>query len=121
MSTYATHEFDLEELRRRIEARDAAAQLDMFADDAEVVIVDATHPPSTPQRMAGRDAIKAYLDDLCARDMTHKVQHAMAADDHAAFMVACRYADDTRVQCATLLDVHDGHITRQEVVQAWDA
>lgn len=111
---------DLDALRRAVESRDAAAQAAMFADDATVTMVDHDHPPSSPQRLQGRAAIRAMLDDVCSRDMTHRVTHALASPDGVAYTVACRYADGMRVEVALVADVRDGMITHQEGVQAWD-
>lgn len=112
---------DLDALRRAIESRDAAAQAEMFADDATVTMIDHDHPPSSPQTIQGRAAIRAMLDDVCSRDMTHRVTHALAGPGGAAYTIECRYADGTRVEVAAMLDVRDGLITHQEGVQAWDA
>jgi hypothetical protein len=113
-------QLDTAALRRAIESRDAATQAAMFAPDAEVVMVDKDHPPSDPLHVAGTDAIRAMLDDVCSRDMTHEVTHMVSDPSSAAYTVACRYADGTRVFCAVMLDVQGGRITREEGVQAWD-
>jgi len=119
MSTTA-QQLDLDALRRAIESRDAAAQAAMFADDAEMVVVDKDHPPSDPQRLVGIDAIRAAIEDVCARDMTHEVTRAIATPEGAAYALQCRYPDGTRVSCAALLETRGGKIVRQEGVQAWD-
>lgn len=111
---------DMKALRRAIESRDAAAQAAMFADDATVSMVDHDHPPSSPHRLQGRAAIRSMLDDVCSRDMTHRVTHALASPDGVAYTVECRYADGMRVEVAMLADVRNGMITHQEGVQAWD-
>jgi ketosteroid isomerase-like protein len=115
-----TQQFDLDALRRAIESRDAAAQVAMFADDAEIVTVDKQHPPSNPLRAQGIDAIRALIEDVCARDMTHELTRTVSGPDGAAFVLQCRYPDGTRVFCATLLELRDGKIVRQEGAQAWD-
>ena len=119
MST-TTQQLDLDALRRAIESRDAAAQVALFADDAEIVVVDKEHTPSNPQRVVGIDAIRAMIEDVCARDMTHEVTRAVAGPDGAAYTLRCRYPDGTRVFCATLLETRGGKIVRQEGAQAWD-
>lgn len=123
MSTTGTTsgQLDVEMLRRAIEARDAAAQVAMFAPDAELIMVDQAHPPSMPEEVRGTAAIRARLEDICARDMTHKVMRMVSGPGSAAYTVACRYADGTQVRSAMMLDVgDDGLIMRQEGVQAWD-
>lgn len=119
MST-TTDRLDLDELRRAIESRDAAAQLALYADDAELIVVDKDHPPSNPQRVQGIDAIRTVIEDVCARDMTHEVTNAVSDRERAAYTLTCRYPDGSRVFCATLLRLRDGKIVRQEGVQAWD-
>ncbi|MEA2479713.1 MAG: hypothetical protein QOJ07_1635 [Thermoleophilaceae bacterium] len=118
MST-ATH-FDTAALKRAIEERDASAQLAMFADDAEVTVVDKENPPSSPLRISGRDAIREYLEDVAGRDMTHRVHGLVADGDHAAYSIDCRYPDGSRVLCMAALELRDGRIARQSGVQAWD-
>jgi ketosteroid isomerase-like protein len=120
MSTSETARFDLDALRRAIEARDAGAQASMFADDADIRMVDKDNPPSSPREIRGRDAIAALFEDICNRDMTHEVQRALMSGDTAAFSEACQYADGTRVQLSTILDLRDGRIRHAEMVQAWD-
>lgn len=77
-------------LSRALEASDARALVDLYADDAQVRLVDRRNTPRTPLVLSGRAAIAAH------------------------------YADGTGVLCATLAELRDGKIVRQTVVQAWD-
>ena len=52
--------------------------------------------------------------------MTHAVQHTRQDDSGAAFTQACRYPDGTNVLCATVIELADGLIVHQTVVQVWD-
>lgn len=52
--------------------------------------------------------------------MTHKVDTTIADGDNLAFTQACDYPDGTKVFCAAMLELKDGQIARQTVVQAWD-
>lgn len=113
--------FDTEALRRGIEHRDADALLALYAPDAEYLVVDRDNPPSKPLSLRGRDAIGAYLRDVCGRDMTHRLTHVVADAEQAAFLQSCAYPDETRVLCAAVLELRDGRIVRQTGVQAWDA
>ena len=121
MSAVTTPAFDLDGLRRSIEARDAAAQAAAYAPDAVLTTIDATTGPSAPSVLRGRDAIAAMLDEICARDMTHEVVFAVQSGDRAAIAVACRYADGLRVHCSATLELRDGQIVAQTTTQAWDA
>lgn len=110
----------IETLRNAVAARDAAALIELYADGAHIRIVDRTHPPASPLDLRGRAAIATFLTDVYSRDMTHRIEQEVVADDRLAFTEACQYPDGTRVLCAALLDLHDGKIIRQVGVQAWD-
>ena len=121
MSTATTPAFDLDGLCRAIEARDAAAQAAAYAPGAVLTTIDATTGPSAPSVLRGRDAIRAMLGEVCARDMTHEVVFSVGSGDRAALAVACRYADGMRVHCSATLELRDGLIAAQTTTQAWDA
>jgi ketosteroid isomerase-like protein len=114
------HTFDLKSFTRAIEERDASAQLALYAEDAEVTLVDRVAQPRAPRVLRGREEIQAWIEDVCGRDMTHRVQHTVQDDGGAAFTEACRYPDGTGVMCATVLELDNGLVARQIGVQAWD-
>ncbi|MFE4462804.1 nuclear transport factor 2 family protein [Nocardia tengchongensis] len=114
-----TH-FDLEALRRGIEERDAARLVELYAEDAELRLVDLLHPPSNPKVLRGREQIGEYLDDVCARDMTHRVEHLTTEGDRIAFTENCEYPGGSRVLCLATLHVAGGYIVREVGVQVWD-
>jgi ketosteroid isomerase-like protein len=112
--------FDLDTFKQAIEERDASTQLAMYAEDAEVTLVDRLAQPSAPRVLRGRDEIRGWLEDVCGRDMTHRITHTVQDDGGVAYTEACRYPDGTAVLCAALLEVDNGQVTRQVGVQAWD-
>ena len=118
MST--TTSFDLERFARAAEQRDAATQLSMYGPDATVTIADKVSQPRSPRVLRTHDEIKAWLEDMYARDMTHSVQHTVKDDTGVAYTQACRYPDGTNVLCATVIGLDGGLISEQTVVQAWD-
>jgi ketosteroid isomerase-like protein len=118
MTTQTT--IDLGALSRAIEERDASSQLALYADDAEVRIVDRNHPPRSPQVLRGKDAIREWIEDVCSRDMTHQVNDTVGGQSRIAFTEDCTYPDGTKVLCSASADVSDGRIARQLVVQVWD-
>jgi SnoaL-like domain len=120
MSATTTTSFDLERFARATEERDASTQLSMYATDAAVSIADRITQPGSPRVLRGREQIKAWIEEVTARDMTHTVQHTVKDDHGAAFTVACRYPDGTNVLCATVLELQAGSIAGQTVVQVWD-
>jgi SnoaL-like protein len=116
-----TNGINVANLRRAIEARDAHTLSSFYADNAVVRIIDCDNPPSKPRELKGRGAIVAYYDDVCSRAMTHNVEAGLADGDRLAFTQTCAYPDGTRVFCAAMLELADGKISKQTVVQAWDA
>ena len=109
------------ELKRAIECRDAKALAALYADDALLQSIDHDNPPSRPRVLEGRQAIAAYYDDLCGRAMSHHVDSAVANSEALSFTQTCTYPDGAKVYCAAMLELKDGKIARQTVVQAWDS
>jgi ketosteroid isomerase-like protein len=111
---------DFERLRRGIEELDADLLTSLYAEDAEMVIVNRYTTPSSPKVLRGKDEITELLRDVCGRAMTHRVENEVVGEDRVAFNEACEYEDGTRVLAATTLEVRDGEIVRQVNVEAWD-
>jgi ketosteroid isomerase-like protein len=107
-------------LKRAIEGRNAQALADMYADDAVMLVIDHDNPPSNPRRFTGKAAISSYFGDVCARDMAHLIENAIAAGNRLAFTQSCTYPDGTKVFCSAMLDLKSGKIAQQTVIQAWD-
>jgi ketosteroid isomerase-like protein len=107
-------------VRTALETSDAQAIINLFADDAELLVLDHLHPPSNPQVYRGKEAIAGYWSDVCDRQMTHTVERIIHEGDTLAYSEACRYPDGTRVQCIAFLDLVNGKIARQLGVQSWD-
>jgi SnoaL-like protein len=118
MSTITT--FDISRFTRAAEERDAATQLSMYGPEASVTIADKVTQPGSPRVLRTRDEIKAWLADLFGRDMTHSVTHRVSDANGAAYTLACQYPDGTNVLCATVIELDDGQISDQTVVQVWD-
>jgi hypothetical protein len=110
---------DFGTLRRAREQRDAELLLSLYADDAEVRVVDRSTPPGSPKVLRGEEA-SAYWRDICAREMTHHIEDEVIGAERLAFNEACEYPDGTKVLAAENLDVRDGKIIRELIVQAWD-
>jgi ketosteroid isomerase-like protein len=65
-------------LKRAIEGRKALALAGLYADDAVVQVIDRDNPPSKPRHLQGKSEIASYFEDVCGRDMTHKVDAGVA-------------------------------------------
>jgi hypothetical protein len=108
------------EIKRAIETRDGRALADFYADHAVTRIIDRNNPPSKPREIKGRSAIGSFWDDICGRAMTHRVDVSLSEGDRMAFTQACTYPDGAKVFCIALLELKDGLIVDQTIVQAWD-
>ena len=107
-------------LRAALEGSDGSALIGLYADDAELQVIDRVHQPSHPQVLRGKEAIAEYWNDVCGRALSHRVEHILASGDTLAYNEACAYPDGTAVRCIAMLELRDGLIVRQIGVQAWD-
>jgi len=123
MSTMpGTSKLDVKTLRRGIEERDAEIMRGLYAEDAQLTIVDQRDQPSHPLEITGSAAIGEFLDETCSRDMEHRLEQVILSPDgsYAAYLERCRYPDGTKVLSTSMLDLRDGRITKQTSLQAWD-
>jgi hypothetical protein len=107
-------------LKRAIEGRDSRALARFYATNALLRVIDRDNPPSRPNDIKGKKAIASYFNDVCGRDMTHKVEGGVTDGKRLAFTQRCAYPNGTKVFCSALLELKGGKIARQTVVQAWD-
>ena len=112
--------FDFEGLRRAIEESDGESLKSFYSEDAELYTVNRNTPPSSPNVIRGKEAITEYIEDVCGRDMTHRVEREVVGENRIAFNEACEYPDRIKVLGATTLEVRDGKIVQQVNVEAWD-
>lgn len=107
-------------IKRAIEGRDGEMLAGFYADDAVVRVIDRNNPPSRPREVRGKTAIATFWDDICGRNMSHEVAFSVAEGDQLAFSQACAYPDGAKVFCLAMVELKDGKIARQTLVQAWD-
>lgn len=120
MGTSTSPAFDVEALRRGTEEANAATLTSLYADDAEIRVVDRNTQPSHPKVLHGRDAIAAMYDDICSREMTHKVEQCLVQGDQVALTESCEYPDGVRVWASSMISLRDGKIIDHTMIQAWD-
>ena len=108
-------------IKRAVEGRNAHAIAGLYADDAVVQVIDRDNPPSKPRSLKGKSAIAAYFNDVCGRDMTHKLESGISAGKRIAFTQSCAYSNGNKVYCSATIELKGGKIARQIVVQAWDS
>ena len=120
MGTAAGPAFDTETLRRGIEEHNPATLLSLYADDAELRVVDRNTQPSHPLVKHGRGEISELLTDVYGRDMTHKLEQCVIQGEQVAYTESCLYPDGVRVLATSMMSLKDGRIVDQTVIQAWD-
>ncbi|HLS67729.1 MAG TPA: nuclear transport factor 2 family protein [Kiloniellales bacterium] len=107
-------------IKDAIESRDGRALASFYADHAITRVIDRNNPPSRPREIKGKAAITAFWDDICGRALTHRVDASLADGEHIAFTQACSYPDGARVFCMSVVQLQEGLIAEQTIVQAWD-
>jgi hypothetical protein len=107
-------------LKRAIETRDGRMLTGFYADDAVLRVIDRNNPPSRPREVKGKSAIGTFWDDICSRMMTHKVDTSIVEGNRLAFTQACTHPDGAKVFCIATVELKNGRIAQQTVVQAWD-
>jgi SnoaL-like domain len=107
-------------IKQAIEGRDGKMLARFYANHAVLRVVDRNNPPSKPREIKGSAAIDMFWNDICSRAMTHTVETIIAEGNRLAFTQTCAYPDGAKVLCLSTLELDDGLIARQTVVQAWD-
>jgi SnoaL-like domain len=109
-----------ETLKRGLEERDAELAASVYADDVEFLIVNRNYPPSNPLLRKGRAAVLAMYQDICSREMMHKVTSIVVGPEGFAIRESCQYPDGGRVLGHVIAEMRDGKIVRQFNVDCWD-
>ena len=107
-------------IQKAIEGRDGHALADFYADDAVLRIIDKHNPPSNPRELTGKVQIAEFWNDVCGREMQHKVEALVSEGSRISLTETCAYPDGTHVFCAAMIDIAGGKIARQTMIQACD-
>ena len=111
--------FDFDALRRAEAQHDLGAMLDLYADDAEIHIVNRNTPPSSPHVLRDKEAISEYLRDVFGRDMTHRVESEVVGEDRVALTWPASIRT-VRMCSPRRTSTCETKIVRQVEVVAWD-
>jgi hypothetical protein len=111
---------DMDTVRQAVEQRNVDMLVSLYADDAQMQIIDRVHQPSSPLEIRGRQAIATFLTDIYNRDMTHRVMDEVVGRERLSFNETCQYPGGERVLAASVCDIQNGKIVRQVTVLAWD-
>jgi hypothetical protein len=110
---------DFEALRHAIEHCDLDVMLGFYAEDAQLSIVNADTPHTSPFELRGKAEIAKHLRVTYGQEASHRVERdAAVGEDRVTFREACEYSDGGRVWVETTLEVRDSKIVRQVEVVA---
>jgi hypothetical protein len=108
--------FDLAGLRRAIESGDALYRTALYADRAELRIVDSEQPADPPRVLKGRSAIAGWIGRMYGPDNTHRVLESAADGEQIRLVEERQTADGLRVVYAIAAEVDRGQIVRETAV-----
>jgi len=106
-------DFDLDGLRRAIESGDARYLSALYADGAEVRIIDSDHPAEAPQILRGRPAIASWLASMHTPDDIRRVLESTADAEQVSLVEERETVEGLRTVYAYSAAVDHGQITRE--------
>jgi hypothetical protein len=108
--------FDLMEFSRAIDASDVEYQIAVYADSAEVEVVDPDNPPSSPHVLKGKNAIADWVRGNCQRNVRQRVVRIIDGDDRIAYTVSQVRRDGSHEIATSTAELHDGLVTQQHTI-----
>jgi hypothetical protein len=88
----------------------------LYADDAELRIVDSDRPATPPQILQGRSAIANWIQSMYGSDDTHRVLESAADGEQIRLVEERETADGLRLVYAAAAEVDRGEIIRETAV-----
>lgn len=105
---------DLPALRNAIRGEDPDALLGIYAEDAELRVVDAARPEGPAFELKGRAEIGKFLRAVRDGGASRKLKGGAAFGERGlAFVEECRYPDGVPVWIQTMLEIEGGLVVRQ--------
>jgi ketosteroid isomerase-like protein len=120
MTVTTPNQLDLDAFRRAYEEWDIDALLGLYAEDVELVQIDRDNPPSSPRIRRGREVLRGMFEHCAAAGVKAAVEHGVAGGDRAAATVTCAFPGGRKVAANTILELEDGRIVRERLIQAGD-
>jgi hypothetical protein len=114
-----TTQFDIEALKRALEARNPDQVLTFYSDDLEHLEIDAAAPPKAP-RKTGIDDIRTAIEGAAQHGVALHLENAVVGRDRAACTITCDLPDGRRLTSNTIYELKEGKIVRQLDVQVTD-
>ena len=109
--------FDVEGLRRAIELGDCRYQLALYADNAEVSIIEPENPHCSPRVLHGKPAIASWITEVQDQTFLRQVSDPEVAVDRLALTQECQARDGSSIGYARTAEIHGGQITRETVTK----
>lgn len=109
--------FDIDGFRRAIESGDSRYQLALYADDAELNVVDSDDPASSAQVLHGKPAIGGWIEQVHAQSTGHRVLDPRAGADRVELTDEVDGRDGSHVAYGYSAEVRRGQIVRTTVTR----
>jgi hypothetical protein len=106
--------FDLAGLRRAIESNDSGYLLALYADNAEVHVIDSDDP-SRSRILQGKRAIASWIQDLCSQEIDRRVVNSIAGESRVALAEEIHASDGRNIWYTYTAEVSRGQITRETI------
>jgi ketosteroid isomerase-like protein len=117
-----TGRLDLEVLREAIERREVDFLLGLYAEDAELRVLNGDVPSSPAFELRGKAEIERYLRVVFGQRLPSRIEgEIVVGEDRVAFGEVCEYPDGTLVAVKTTLELREGRIVRQADVVSREA
>ena len=112
--------FDFDGFRRAFEDQNVAAWLEFYADGIEWLEYRHNAPPRSPNRMAGKEQVGAFLHRVKASNVRLAISDEIIGPTRAAFCLTVDLASGKQIIEHIIIHYNGGKIVRQVDVEAWD-
>ena len=107
--------FDLSGLIEAIESSNAAYQVALYAEHAEVQITDGDSLGQAPRVLIGKPAIARWVEDLATRHIIHHVVDPVADRRSVSYVDELHQRDGTTILHRCTAEISTGQISQQYV------
>jgi hypothetical protein len=107
--------FDLAGLIDAIEASNAAYQVALYAEHAEVQIADGDSVGQAPRVLSGRPAIARWIEGMAARRIVHRIVDLKADRSSVSFVDELQGPDGTTIIHRRTAEICTGQISLESV------
>ena len=116
----SSRSFDFPGFKRVFEDQDVEGWLSYYDDSAEWLEYRHANPPRSPNRMAGKKEIGAFLGRVKGSNVQLKITDEIVGETRAAFCLTVVMASGKRIIEHIIVHYANGRIVKQVDVEAWD-